>query len=800
MKIHYIAHIFILSFAIATLFESGYYRQALRYLAEIPDDSYRGSPLYNNDNIDDNLYIPNYNSTLKDYDGRQIRHVPEIITKKVLPLLETAAAENDQMAMITLADIYTFGNYSVTVDYPKALQYYHKAVENTGNGHAYFMLGFMYSTGMFGEIDADDSKAIMYYQFGMENGDLNSIMALAYRHYYGIGTPENCELAMHYYSRLAHFGYDMIQKNIGDVDKGLRYNIKIVDFNGGLYGNKLSESANSIFSRTRRHNKDKEEFLEFFDIDDHQYINFYQNAITHYSGDYFLPKNYTRAFEYIQDCVGLGEQMYGSLNYHRINEIDSTFLSHCQALLGHMYLTGEGVPKNYDKAMKWLRNSIVVARNSEALIDLGEVYENGLGNESINTSMALSIYREAGETSALGKLKQAKLLMLMSPENDPRKGKFAKDIYSSIKKATFSGSTEGLYYFTEFLQSGLASQIEPERAVTCPGTTICYKVFVEKLEHIFLPQLSYAFEELIYGNFKNALLGYLMAAEQGLENAQISTAYLLYQLQPILSTRAEKSFDHERVSASVRYLERASQQDNVDATLLLGDMFLNGLHNTLEKDNDRAFNYYMRAAVSLKSSYGAYKVGNMYEYGLGPVNDSVDYFMAKRYYDLSIDIKKNLEDKTSKLSNKTPINWALLRLRLKYVFNRKQFKNQEESSGSSGWFNAFKKISNAGKQANEGTDRASDRARAHHEGGDFLRDDEFEEYDIGDYLVIFLTFMFFVVFFIQNVIRQARRMRQGNNVPNEEQQNQNGWNFRFNFNGIGAAARAGNFEFHFFAI
>lgn len=60
-----------------------------------------------------------------------------------------------------------------------------------------------------------------------------------------------------------------------------------------------------------------------------------------------------------------------------------------------------------------------------------------------------------------------------------------------------------------------------------------------------------------------------------------------------------------------------------------------------------------------------------------------------------------------------------------------------------------------------------------------------------------------MVFFVQNILRQIRRMRAGpdnnenNNRQNENEQNnnfQNGWNGnQFNF-------RRGNFEFHFFAI
>lgn len=67
--------------------------------------------------------------------------------------------------------------------------------------------------------------------------------------------------------------------------------------------------------------------------------------------------------------------------------------------------------------------------------------------------------------------------------------------------------------------------------------------------------MKFAFEELIAGNYQNALIGYLIAAEHGFEEAQISAAYLLYQLQPLYSKQPPKTFVPERVEMAVDYLE-----------------------------------------------------------------------------------------------------------------------------------------------------------------------------------------------------------------------------------------------------
>ncbi|KAK6458345.1 responsible for ER-associated degradation of numerous ER-resident protein [Scheffersomyces xylosifermentans] len=801
---------------------SNLHYEALHYLATVPE-SYRGAPLYNDDNIDGNLYIPQYNTTINNYNTPNERKVPEVVEKFVIPLLEEAAAQGYHKSLIMLADFYTFGNYSVETSYSKALEYYQKAVDIKGDGHAYFMLGYMYSTGMFGEVDVDPAKAHLYYQMGMEHGDNNAILALAYRSLYGIGTPKSCDMSLHYYTRLAHLGKQVFneKRELGESDDDLMYNIKIVDFNGGLYGNKLSESPASFYSKSKIYSKNKDTFDEYnLDLDDHEYINLYYSGVNYYGGDYFFPKNFTKAFEYIKECVELGEHRYakfdknGKKSYKPINSIDVVYLSRCQALLGHMFLEGQGVDQNFDSARTWLHTSLKVQETAEALNDLAFMAEKELGGEQRDVDKVIKRYHRAVELdSPDARLNLAKFLISLSPNQDPTLGEFKKEIYENMGRAVYGGNAEALYYYGDFLQSGLQSMVDPEKIQNCPSTVVYYKIFIERLERVFLPHLKYAFQELIYGNYKNALLGYSIAAEQGLLHAQISAAYLLFQLQPLLDHHPKKTFPQPRLQSAIRYFEMASSQDNVDATLLLGDLFSTGLDNSnISKDYNRAFSYYKKAA-SQRSSHGAYKLGHMYEYGLGPVNNTVDFFMAKRYYDSSLEFKIASDKRKGVSSNKIPINWALLRLRLKYLFNRDKFKNQTEAQDQSGWFNAFKKISN--REENKiSSERANAKANAHHEGTAFMEDVEYqEEYDVADYFVIFLTFAFFVVFFVQNVLRQARRMRNNNqaNRPNEREGNQEQENpdapqqeeqqprngivngFQWNF-------RRGNAEFHFFAI
>ncbi|CUM63447.1 uncharacterized protein PRCAT00001022001 [Priceomyces carsonii] len=782
---------------------SAQYDQAMSLLNGDLINALVAEPMFDGTNIDDNLYIPQYSDTLQDYvsPAHSAKIKNELVRQNGISLLEQAAAYNDIRAALVLADIYMFGNFSVPTNYTKAVEYYHRVVEIEGNGHAYFMLGIAYSTGLFGEVEEDQARANVYYQFAMENGSINAIIALAFRNLKGIGTVMNKDLALFYYSRVAQLGMEFIEsEREGDrEDDTLLYNIRLVDFNGGIYGNKISESSSSIFSSTKSYRSSRSTFNEFvIDAEDHEYVDYYYKALEYYDGDYFVPKNRTKAFEIVSECVDLGQVMYGSREFRGVNDLDRVFLSRCQALLGHMYLKGFGTEKNYKLAHYWLQISSKVGNLSEAFNDLGLMYQYNLLPElGADTNTSISYYKKAiniFEYCHEARLNLAKLL-LQENSNDILSSPFKKEIFQNIEEAVYSGSTEALFLYGEFLQMGLSSLSATKKTTSA---VVYYKIFVERLEKYYFPQLRYAFEELRYGNFKNSLLGYLIAAEQGLENAQVSASYLLYQLQPLYLRKNRKSFTNSRVRSAIRYLEQASSQNNIDSTILLGDIYLNGIEEAeIAVDYSNAFAYYNKAA-QYHSSHACYNLAYMYECGLVPLNNSLDYFMAKRYYDKSLQYREEHEYQTKSVLNKVAIHWALLRLRLKYLFFKNKFKNQSIYDGATGWLNTMKKIGDDEKiqdqTANSKNNRANSRASSHHEGNSYLVE---EEYDIGDYLVIFLTLLFFIIFFVQNFLRQVRRMRnnqRGDGQDQQEGQPENGWNRgQFNF-------RGGNVEFHFFAI
>lgn len=823
MKLSRILHI--LPGVIAALYDDPKesYESAMAILNSLPELAFRS--YYSDMSIYGNLYIPQFNPEIGDYEhlppkkpflwlssedvvlndpDKKLKHDYEV--SQALTLLEDSASLNHHQSLLTLADFYMFGNHSISTNYTKSLQYYHKAVESKGDGHAYFMLGYIYSSGLFGEVEIDQTKANLYFQFGMENGDVGSIIALGYRNDLNV---DSCEMALHYYSRAAH-----LAKNIFDEDEeeekevGLSQNIRLVDFNGGIYGKKMSEMSRSVSSRQAMYLSTVEAFEEInVVLADHEYVEMYYNAMSHYHGDYAAPRNSTKAREFAQQCVNLGVKTYGSMRYSTIDAIDAIFLSDCQYLLGHMYLKGQGgVERNATKAFELLADSMHVQangagsapsiriQNGAAAADLGYIYEHGLLEKYApqpNLTRALELYSASSQKEhASGKLSAVKIYS--------RLGELATDneklvSYKLLADAAYLGDFESLYHMANFYEKGYNKADPDRKPYNCNTNLLYYRLFVERSDRYLFPHLRYAFEELAKGNHKNALLGYLIAAEQGLEKAQISAAYLLYQLQPFRQPHNRKTFTEKRLKAAIRYLKKASQK-NVDATILLGDIYLNGVpESNITKDENKAFDYY-KVATLQHSSHGSYKLAHMYEYGYGQVNNSVDYFMAKRYYDLSMDWK-TVDDKDL-LSVKFPIGWALLRLRLKHMFG----KGKDTQSNS--WLSSLKNMGKRNKASTEGEetkkkkpkdkkhDRANAKANAHHEGGDFPTDGD-DEYFFQDIINSGIV----VVLIGSFILQQYRAFRNRRNVqlpadPNVEPVPRVQGDGRFRF----------AFEFQFFAL
>lgn len=744
------------------------YHEACTAIASLPAKYSGVAPKHTKDNIDSGVFIPQYDSDIGQYDGYVPLEPNPQFVREILPKLELASEAGLSEASAMLGDIYMFGNFSVATNYSRALEYYKEAVDADANGHAYFMLGFLYSTGMFGEIEVDKEKSNVYYEFAAQNDDFNALLVLANRHRFGIGRPQNCEVAQLYYSRAARVAMlHLHQTGVEPAFETILHDIKISDFNGGLFGHQVTELDLTVVSKIDKfavtRNALREGNLNSHDSDMAEY---YFDALLSYYGGYFTPQNMTRAFLDALMCAYTADQKFGSKDVRSLSEIDRYLWSRCTSLVGHMYLKGHGVERDLSRAYDWMGRTRKLGTNEKDMLDRAVLHQydpttHGVLSPKCQQWLESATYN--GSTHAAYLYSR----YLIGTRNDPFQTTFASNTYELLRSCAIRDHYESLFYFADSVESGFAASMGESFA--CNDLVSYYKRFVEKSESFLLPHLQYAFEEFKHGNYKGALLGYAMAAEQGLSNAQVSASYLLYQLDPLL-TWNPRTFTPARVKNAINYLELASLQGDVDATILLGDLYSGGQAcANITIDNSKAFAYYNKAALSA-SPHGSYKLGYMYEYGLGSANNTVDYFMAKRYYDLSIKYRQdhNARLSSSKRRGKTntyPVSIALLRLRLKFLWNT----DNKEQPESSSWFGTFKNLGKA-QEGDDEEDRAALKSQMHHEGGSLDQEEE-EDYDVFDYVVLLLTFLFFIYLFVQNVQRQVRRVRANRNGDNANQDN-----------------------------
>jgi SEL1 protein len=104
------------------------------------------------------------------------------------------------------------------------------------------------------------------------------------------------------------------------------------------------------------------------------------------------------------------------------------------------------------------------------------------------------------------------------------------------------------------------------------------------------------------------------------------------------------------------YWTRLSKQLNRDAQVKAGDYYLAGLGT--QRDPEKAATCYIAAADQLHSGMAQWNLGWMHENGVGVEQD---YYLAKRYYDLSL---------YSAPDGYLPVKLALIQLYVKSWWNR----------------------------------------------------------------------------------------------------------------------------------
>ncbi|KAF3939123.1 hypothetical protein ABW19_dt0201188 [Dactylella cylindrospora] len=470
-------------------------------------------------------------------------------------------------------------------------------------------------------------------------------MTLAYRYHAGISTPRNCEEAAFFYKRVADKAMDYYLSGPPGGMHLPRHNFRIADEDGGVYG----EGASFISAGpNRKRGHDSSSATSMDDIIEYLLLlsnkgelsATYQLAKLYYEG----PRGMQRDLKKARDMFSqIAKKMWSKDGKETVNPSDivADAGSKAAGYLGRMYLRGEAVPQDLALARRWFARGLkfgdVISQHG-----MGYLYEKGLAGIEKNLKKAQELYKASAEDDygpsqvALGKLF------------------YNRAEYGIANKwfelATRHGNVEAYYYLAEINNQGNG------RERSCGMATLYYKHVSEKVEALQAP-LEWAHKAFKHGQRESALLGFMMAAEQGYESGQANVAWLLDEQKskfPLDRWRLRRD-DLLEQELALMYWTRSAKQQNIDSFVKMGDYYLNGIGT--EPDSEKAAACYIAASEFQQSAQALWNLGWMHENGIGVEQD---YHLAKRYYDQALE---------SNSEAYLPVTLSLLKLRVRNFWN-----------------------------------------------------------------------------------------------------------------------------------
>jgi SEL1 protein len=753
-----------------------------------------------------------------DHDGPMVKGD----LQKGVDTLRTAASFDDPDAIFLLAEMNFYGNFSHPRDFKAAKYWYGKLADLDGNATAQHMLGLMYATGI-GGVERDQAKALLYHTFAAEQDNIQSEMTLAFRYHAGIGCPRDCDQAVGYYKRVADKAIEYWYSGPPGGNSFVRNAYRWVEVDGGIYGEGASVSSSGPNApRDGVTTAHIDYILDYLDTKERQ--GDYNAILTLGKHYYEAPRGYKKNFRKAQRQFMKVARAYwtkdGKVSPKAPKGIERV-AGKAAAYIGRMFLRGEAMEQNFEKAQTWFKRGIAQG-DSFAQYHMGVMYRDGLGVPQ--DGVRAGVYLKAAAEQSLPIAQSALGVLFLDQGDIDTAGRY-------FELAAGAGVMESFYYLAELTNQGVG------RERNCGLAAAYYKVVAERAEilHSSFVEANSAYER---GDFERAFIASIMAAEQGYENAQANVAYLLDRKTQVISlpfnlgipllsaarpssssiTKRSKLLNDPELALS--YFTRSAKQANVDSLIKMGDYYLSmsssfppapALLPTAETNDtqtnlDKATTCYTTAAESYHSAQALWNLGWMHENGIGSV--SQDFHMAKRYYDLALEMNKEAY---------LPVKLALVKLRARSWWNGVSggkvngIKDEEEDGkkrwrGWGEWLNRFLDAAeemdareaeqfareNAGGADDEllgyTADRAGDGEYATRDDdarrveGDVYAADEWDEFDDGfvESLIIIalagaLALLVYARQARQRVLEEERRQAQNlvqtqqNPTPNQNQ-------------------------------
>jgi SEL1 protein len=566
-------------------------------------------------------------------------------------LLEESSQKNNSDAIYLLAQMNFYGNFSYPRNFKAAFDYYQRLALLNGNSSALYMLGFMYSTGIGGAVPRDQARSLLYYTFAANTGHMRAEMTVAHRHQTGIGTPKSCETAVKYYKRVADKAITWFRSGPPGGMSWVQEAYRIADETGGVYGEGASVVSAGLNAVKGHPNSGAhasiDDIIEYWDLMSQKgdFKASFNLGRIYYDGQRGLPRDLDLAKKYFYMVTQRFWKKGRVVETYKAG-LDKT-ASKAAGFIGRMYLRGDGLEQNFDRAKFWFDRGMTFG-DAQSQYGLGLMLLNGYGVAK-NVARAAELFKVAADQDYSPAQVQIGALYLDQGNADD-----LGNANHYFELAARYGNFEAIYYLAEMNMAGVG------REKSCTNAASYYKIVGEKAEPLTSSwgEANIAYED---GDYELAFLEYLGAAEQGYEKAQNNVAYILdpnqsrVPLPPWLLQTKEKPALLQDPSLALIYWTRSSKQGNIDSLVKMGDYYLHGI-GTLP-DVDKAVQCYTGASEYQQSAQALYNLGWMHENGVG-LNQ--DFHLAKRYYDSALEINEEAY---------LPVTLSLLKLRARSAWN-----------------------------------------------------------------------------------------------------------------------------------
>ncbi|KAF4465504.1 HRD3-involved in degradation of Hmg2p [Fusarium albosuccineum] len=569
-----------------------------------------------------------------------------------IDLLEQAARQNNSDALYLLAEINFYGNYSHPRNLDVAFNHYRQLAHVYGNSTAQYMLGVYYSTGIADVVERDQAKALLYYTFAALRGNARAEMAVGFRHNAGIGTTKNCETAVKYYKSVADKAIAWHRSGPPGGMTWVQQAWRISDDDGGIYGEGASASSAGMNAFKPSPGSDAnaaiDDVIEYLDLMSQKGDSkaSYNLGRIYYEGQRGLDRDIDLARKYFILVASRYWRKDGRLHETLKPGIEK-IATKAAGYLGRMYLRGDGVAQNFERARLWFERGIKQG-DAQSQHGLGLMMLNGYGQKE-NVKLAMELFKaSADQDHAPALVQMGHLYLDQGGQEDVR---IANNYFELAGR---HGNIEAHYYIAEMVHHGVG------REKLCSASLTYYKSVAEKAEPL-VSSWGDANDAYEAGDYELAFLEYLLAAEQGYERAQTNVAYMLdsvqsrFSLSSLLQQGRKQSSLLKNPALALVYWTRSSRQSNVDSLVKMGDYYFYGIGTEL--DVSKAVQCYTGASDYSQSAQALFNLGWMHENGIGLVQD---FHLAKRYYDHALEVNEEAY---------LPVTLSLLKLRLRSAWN-----------------------------------------------------------------------------------------------------------------------------------